>query len=72
MMKRTAHICTTAKQCCKPSAHICAVNLQPCNPLRTCAQSIYSRVMPSAPVRGHFAALQRHPAPVRGEIAEKQ
>jgi len=28
--------------------------------------------MPSAPVRGHFAALQRHPAPVRGEIAEKQ
>ena len=22
-----------------------------------------------APVRGHFAALQRHPAPVRGENA---
>lgn len=58
MMKRTAHICTTTEQ--------------PCNPLRTCAQSIYSRVMPSAPVRGHFAALQRHPAPVRGENAEKE
>ena len=56
MMKRTAHICTTAKQCCKPSAHICAVDLQPCNALRT--------------VRGQFAALQRHPAPVRGENAE--
>lgn len=25
--------------------------------------------MPSAPVRGHFAAPQRHPAPVRGENA---
>ena len=28
--------------------------------------------MPSAPVRGHFAALQHHPTPVRGENAEKQ
>jgi len=26
--------------------------------------------MPSAPVRDHFAALQRHPVPVRGENAE--
>lgn len=33
-------------------------------------RSVCSRVMPSAPVRGQFAALQRHPAPVRGENAE--
>jgi hypothetical protein len=26
--------------------------------------------MPSAPVRGHFAALQRHPAPVHGNNTE--
>ena len=58
---------TEAAVQCAP--HLCAVNLQPCNALRTCARSIYSRAKPSAPVRGHFAALQRHPAPVRGENA---
>lgn len=48
----------------------CTVNLQPCNALRTRAQSICSRVMRPAPVRGHFAALQRQIAGMHGENAE--
>ena len=52
--------------------HRCEVDLQPCNPLRIYARSICSRVTPSAPVRGHFAALQQQIAGMRGEITKTQ
>ncbi len=50
--------------------HICEVNLQPCNAPRIYARSICSPAEASAYMRGHFAALQRQIAGMRGENAE--
>ena len=59
--KCAAHICGVMKRPGKCAPHICAVDFQPGSSLRIYARSIFSRVMRSAYMRGHFSARKCTP-----------